>query len=515
MAKKEKKIQVHDKESSSSEIVRRFKANPALFIGTVVVLVLVIVSFVLVPAIVPESTRGNASYTFGYYDKVPISWAPGNYFSQQVEQITQHYRSSMDTNDFQVGMIIWRQAFEAAAVHTAVLQELNKSNYSVPEKTVDRQVAQLPNFQENGRFSPALYRQVSDSERLSLWRRIRDEIAKMQYYNDLFSLLVSSSEADFIGDMSSNMRSFDIISFSVDDYPDSEYLTYAQEHSELFRAIHLSRISVNSSEREARKILASINDGTSTFEDAARSQSQDSYADRGGDMGIRYSFELEREITGADDREKVFSLGRGDLSDVMRIDERWVFFRVEDELKTADFNDEAVMDRVRSYIRNFERGRMEDWAIARAEEFKSEAEASGFDDAVRWLGKEKHSFGPLPINYGNVDLFTSLDSFSIPELSSSELSDMSRNENFWRTAFSTPIGTTSLPFVQGSKVLVLLPTEQVYADEEKIEEISSMYSSYWLSYVTEQTHYPYFINSSKMDNRFWDTYYNLFMPSNF
>jgi len=74
MAFKEKK-KAHDK--ADSELARRFKTSPLLFIGTFIVLIIVIVAFVLVPAIVPNSRFGrDVDLTFGYYDKIPISYVP-------------------------------------------------------------------------------------------------------------------------------------------------------------------------------------------------------------------------------------------------------------------------------------------------------------------------------------------------------------------------------------------------------------------------------------------------------
>ena len=512
MAQKEKNAQVQEKDAATSDLMRKFKANPALFIGTVVVLVLVIVSFVLVPAIVPETGRGMGDFTFGYYDRVPISWVPGNYFAQYQEQIMRYYRNMIDPNDTQAGFYIWQQAFEAAAVHTAVLQEMKRSNYTVPVKIVDRQMAQLPQFQENGRFSPALYQQMPDTSRLALWRQVQDDLTKVMYYRDLFNLMTPENEADFIGKMSSNMKSFDAAIFLVDDYPASEYLEYAREHADLFGTIHLSRISVNSGEREARKILNSIKDGTTTFEDAAKEHSKDSFSDKGGDMGIRYIFDFESEVANAADRDKIFSLAKGELSDVFRVGASWAFFRVEDELKPADFEDNAVMERVNYYVRNRERGRMEDWAVSQALDFIADAQAAGFDEALRWRNKSKSSFGPLPVNYGNVDLFTRLDSFSIDGLSSQEITDMAGNENFWKTAFSAQLNAMSQPVVQGNKVLVFLTTEQIEADEGTAAEISSRYLSSWLNDTTDQSLRPYFMNSSKMDNRFREAYFRFVAP---
>jgi len=507
MANKDKNAPIKEKDSSSSEILRRFKANPGVFIGTIIVLVLVTVSFVLVPAIVPQSARNRGSdLIFGYYDKVPIEYVPGNYFARYLERVSQYFRNSVDPNSFQYANM-WRMSFEAAAVHTAILQEMKKNGYVIPTRTVDRVVAGLPQFQENGRFSSALYQSLPNSERLKLWRQILEELTKEAYVSDITDLIPSAKEADFIGKMGGRTRSFDMASFSVDEYPNSEYIAYAQDNPNLFRSIHLSRISVSTNEREARQILDSVKDGTHTFEDAARSYSQDGYTERGGDMGLRLSYELEQEITNADTLEKIINLGRGELSDVVFIDPWWAFFRAEEGIQPADFSDNTVMEKVRYYIRNFARGRMEDWAVSQAENFITSANADGFDNALGRLGKEKSSFGPLPINYGNVDLFTSLQQYSLPELSNS-----STDDNFWRTIFSTPANTISQPLVQGANVLVFVPTEETTAEESSIEGIASTYSSYWLRYMSEQSLNAFILSSDKMDNRFFETYFRIFLP---
>ncbi|MDR0583012.1 MAG: SurA N-terminal domain-containing protein [Treponema sp.] len=508
MTFKEKKAVIREKSPSDSEFVRRFKANPFIFIGTVIVLIIVIIAFVLVPAIVPEyGMGGGVDLTFGSYDKAPISYVPGNYFARYYSMVAQYRQSSIDPDNYQFADYrIWREAFEGAALHTAILQEMKKSGYTVPTEIVDREVAQLPQFQENGRFSSALYQRLSSNERLALWRQAQEDLTKERFYTDVTGLLKPSAEGAFIGKMASPRRSFDMVSFSAEAYPDTELARYAAEHPELFRTVHHSKITINSSEREAGKILDSIKNGTTTFEDAARTQSQDSYAERGGDMGIKMAHELNDEITGEADREKIIALGRGEYSDVIKLASGWAFFRAEDAAINADVSDPATLEKVRSYVRNFERGRMEDWAVAQARDFIARANGSGFDESLQERGLEKLSFGPLPINYGNIDLFTSLSSFSIPELSGS-----SSDENFWTTAFSTPVNTLSEPLVQGSNVLVLLPTEETEAEAADVEAVSSAYSGYWLSYMSGQSLGSYFLNSEKMDDRFLETYFRYFL----
>jgi hypothetical protein len=501
MAKKDKKTPVKGKEVSNSQAGRKIKTNSGLYIGSVLILVLIIITFVFSDFISSGGSRGVEDWTFGYYDEVPISYKPGNLFGQYVSQLYRYYQETMDTNESQVDIRVWQQAFEFAAEHTAVLHEVKISNYLVPGKAVDRQIAMLPQFHVNGHFSSNLYNKQKKSERDNLWRQVQDDIAKEQYYNDINSLLISSGEENFIGSMSSKARKFDMVFFKTDDFPNIEYLAFALENPGLFSTIRLSKITITAGGKEAQMILTSVKEGVSTFEDAAKTQSQDDYASKGGDMGLCHVFELGAELP-AESRDKVINLGAGEISDLILINGKWMFFRVDDELKAANFEDNTVMEKVRTYVRNEERGRMQDWAIKQADGFIAEAETSGFDSAVYGWGRERRSFGPLSVNYGSTELFTTLESFSVPELFGA-----STNLNFWKTAFSTELNTLSKPVVQGNNVLVFLPTEETEADESSIERVVSMYTGYWLNYMTRQSFKQFFLSSPKMVNNFWEAFF--------
>ncbi|MCL2765917.1 MAG: SurA N-terminal domain-containing protein [Treponema sp.] len=526
MAKKDKKDSVREKESASEAISKKFKQSPGIYIGSVIVLVLITITFIGGDFLSGGGFGGSDDdFVFGYYDNIPISWVPGNMFSQFYEQSRQRIQSQaqsqgIDINDFRVTAQIWRSAYEQTVVHSALLHMVSKSNYKVPEKSVDRAVAQLPQFQNNGRFSSVLYNQMSESRRHNLWRQTQDELAINMFVMDFFGfegsfgLLIPQGEADFIGSMIYPMRSFEMVSFRIDDYPESEYLSFAQDNTSLFNSIHMSKITITSSERDARRVLASIKDGTATFEDAAIANSQDGYADRGGDMGNRFVYELDIEIPGQADRNVIFGLRRGEISDVIAVSSGWAVFRIENEMTPPDFDDYAVMDRVRSYVRNVAGGRMEDWAISQAQDFIDDALESGFDNAARWRNMERRNFGPLPINYAGVDLFPSLESFTESGISAQELSSIARNENFWKIAFSTEINVPSQPLVQGNNVFVFHPLEYADIDESYMENIASIYKSYWVNFIAEQSLQQYFINSDKMsdDQFFWDAYFRYIMP---
>ena len=496
-----------NEDSFISGLVRQFKARPFIFTGTLLILVIVIVAFVFVPAIVPESRRG-VDLSFGTYNNIPISYVDGNYFYQVQQSLARQYQSNLDDTNYQITLYqIWREAFEETVVQTGILDEMKNAGYAAPSNVVDRTVAQLPDFQENGRFSAAKYRAMDNNRKMALWRQVRDSITLNLFVGDITGLSAPSGEGSFISAMASPQRNFEMVSFPVSSYPDSEIASYVEANPGLFRITHLSKITINSGEREAQQILASIRSGTETFEDAAKNKSRDYYAENSGDMGSRMVFELLTEIPDEQIREQIISLSGGELSNVVKTaDNTWVIFRAEETARPADINDPNTADRIRSYVLYYERGRAEDWLIAEADKFIASVISSGdFDSAVNDRVMVKQTFGPLPLNYGDVSFFTSVASSQI-----SELSDASYNDLFWQTCFSTPLKIPSKPIVLGNNVVVIYPLEEIEADEEETGFIATYYT-YWLTQAFDQDIRSYFLSNGKLKDRFWETFSRLFL----
>jgi hypothetical protein len=457
-------------EKPQTEFQKRFKTNPFVFVGTFIVLVIVIVAFVLVPAIVPETGGMGFDTTFGYYGKAPIRYTANNYFYRARENY-----SSMYGNITGIGFeqYIWRQAFDAAAVHTAIIEESRLSGYVPPDTVVDKVVAGLPMFQENGRFSAVRYNALDNATKTRYWNEIQEELIVARYVADVSGLLVSAKSKAFIADMAARQRTFDVAAFSINDYPAEEIAAYIGANKDLFKTVHLSQITITSSENDARKVLDQVKSGASTFEDSARSQSTDSNADRGGDMGSKMAYELESDIPDAESRAAVLALLPGTVSEVIKVPAGWAFFRVEETARDADGADTATIDKARSYLLGFRGGIIQDYYFAKAEAFNAEVESVGFDNACAEQGLAKSTVGPLPVNYGDTNAFATVGSYSV-----SALDGAAHNENFWKTAFSTEVGVPSRPIVLGSNIVILFPVEETGLDDDGRAIIESNYASF-------------------------------------
>ena len=503
MAAREKKQSGKKDNSTKAEIMERFKTSPFLYIGTIIILVIVVIAFVFVPILAPSGTF-SGDLVFGYYNKIPIQFVPGNFFHQQYQRLAQMRQPDPSSPNYMMDMaMIWKESYEMTVIHTGILDEMKTAGYIAPESVVDREVAKLPVFQEHGRFSSARYRAMDNNTRMGIWRRVQEDIAFNMFFSDMANIKIPGEEASFVANMASPKRSFDAAVFPFTSFPDSQVGDLAQENPEMFMMIHFSRITVTSSEREARQILESVRSGIFSFEEAARSHSQDWAAERGGDMGPMIAYDLQYEQIDEPSRAMLMNLARGELSDLIPLPTGWAFFRAEETPVPANLNDANHMSMVRSYITEYSRGWIEDWLISEAERFVALARERGFDQAIAQMGMTKSSFGPISLNFGDTMLFSAINTAGV-----SELAGAGKDEFFWRAAFFTPPGTPASPLVIGNNVIVLFPLEENFADEDEIRSIESYFSFRALESLSHSNQ-QYFLNNRKLDDRFEETFWSL------
>lgn len=498
--KKSEKLGKSTEISGRSDIERRFKQHPLIFIGTVLVLVIVIVAFVLVPAIVPGEGLSVSQLEFGSWDGKPVAYSAGGFFARVRERNSREY----GMNDYQA----WRNAFEVTVQRTAILDTMNRSGYTPSKPFVDKKVAELPYFQENGRFSAVKYNRMDAAARMRLWQDMRNDLITNTYHDDVSTIKTAEAEAEFIGRMALPRRKFSMAAFPYTSYPDSEVSAYASRNADMFKTVHLSRITVSGGRREAQTVLDKIQSGEVTFEDAARTQSDDDYAERGGDTGARTAFELSTEIPDEEQWRTVINLPRDEVAGPFELSSGWVIFRANETSLPPNLQDSETLDKVRGFLMDSERGVIEDWLLTQTENFAREARTEGFTGTAADASLEVHEFGALPINYGDSPLFTSLSSFQAPGLR-----DAVSDENFWRAAFSTPVGEPSRPIVLSgseSNIVVLYPGEEITDETDSVESSKNMFSSWWAENETLRSVAASIMASDKFTDNFDTTYFRLF-----
>lgn len=480
-------------EQNKSRDARR--RNRGLYIGSLIILVIVVVTFVGAPVI--TSTASSGRLVFGRYGNEEIRYQPGNFFARQYEAIAQSLRDSGNevTLEFQL-RIAWREAFDRAVLHTAVLQEAQRAGLDVSEERVDELIASDPQFQVNDRFDAREYQSLSNQERFNLRRFHRENAIFDQVVQDVLrTTLTSEAEAQFVAAMSGPERSFDVVRFPFSEFPADQVRSFATDNPDLFTTLNLAVVTL-ANEDEARQIREQALQPGNPIGDLARTYSRDLYADQDGQIGEIYGYELQQELINPDDLTTILALEAGDTSEPVETTAGWAFYQALTPPVAFDPEDEGAIADVRTYMQNFEQGRIQDYARAEAERFAAAAADAGFATTAAAEGRSVVETPFFPINYGNTQLFGQVQSQDIPDLA-----DAAFREEFFETAFSLEEGAVSEPVVLRQSVILLRLREERPARESDIAFLQDYYDVLQQQFASDAVETA-FVDEERLEDNF-------------
>ncbi len=477
--------------------------NRWLYIGSLVILVIVVVTFIGAP--VATSTVGSQRLVFGRYDGEDIEYQPRNFFARQYQVIAQSLRDQGDGVNLELQLrLAWREAFNRTVLHVAILRQIGRSDARVTEARVDELIAQDPRFLVNGRFDADEYRSVSNQELFSLRTFHRESELFNQFIEDVLGSVPSTdTEREFVASMSGPQRSFQIVRFPFADFPDEEVISFGKENPELFSLLNLVVISL-AEQDEAEQIRERVITGEPVA-DLARTYSRDFYADQGGEIGAAWSHEIGRELVDEADLTPLLDLTEGSTSSVVETTSGWSFYyALEDPVSYEDRAtpepDEELLAEVRSYLDIYEQGRIQDFTRVAADSFIQRTNESDFETAVEEFDRETVDTGFFPINYGNLQLFQSVRAPGFDDFN-----DAAFRDDFLLAAFSLNEDELSEPIVLRSSVIVMRLIEEREAPDTEVSFVSDFYDTIVQRFTADDIETAYVIQD-RLDDRFAESF---------
>lgn len=426
-----------------------------------VILVVIVVTFVGAPVV--STVNEQPAVNFGSYDGIPIEFAQGNLFAQQVEQLNRFYEqfNQGDSNLELQRQMVWRQAFDQTALQIGLKREAERVGIVVTDAQIDKQLVQHSAYQRDGKFSEELYRTTPSADRFRYRQETKTELLVQAYALDRTEgVMMAAATKNFVAGMAYPQKKFSFVSFTDADYPDNLVADYATKNKTLFRTIDLSRITVTSSEGDATKVREEAVKGEKAFADLAKTFSKDPLAQSGGSMSVRHYYELKADIVKVEDLDAIFSLAKGGISAVVKGDKTWTIYKVNAPATDADLASADTLAVVRSYIARNERGLLEDHLETMAKAFGDNAGAD-FAAAAKKAGKTVSQSQWVSLNFGNHDLFPSLTESSTEPV----FQGLAANEDFFKKGFRLAKGQVSGPILASPAVLVVKVDEVKLAPE--------------------------------------------------
>ena len=495
-------------ETGEKQIEKKRQSHPFLYIFSVIILVIILVTFVGGPAL--SRYAGRSTIVFGSYMGKPIEFVPGNFLSRQKDLLADQLREQEGDENIEIQAYrVWRGAFDQTVLHTAFLYETEKSMNWVSEDRLDATLITAGPYTVNGVFSEDRYNSTSNAERSANRKFFREQIFHEQYLQDIFaSQQLSNREADFVAKITETQRSFYFVRYQFSDYPHEVVAAYAGENRDLFKKIKLSSILIKNSSSEAEEIRKKLSDRTSSFEELARAHSKDNYAEKGGNMDWRYYYDLERDFEEKALVNSVFELAEGQISDVLENRFGWVIYRCDNPQVSMDLESQESIQVVDDYLMRYERGMVEDYFLNKAEEFTLTARQNDFFTACGETGLTPYTTEFFPLNYQNV---FEINPIRVKDNQIS-LASASSSREFFLTAFSLKENEISDPVPLDDVVIVLKLQDEKTTPEDEEQPFSMQdYYRYLAGQSLQLDLQTYIMDAEKLEDNFNSTFYQYIM----
>ena len=467
-------------ENKENVVEKKRSRHPVIYALSVVILVVIVVTFVGTPAARSRLRGGGAGrLEFGTYKGQPVEYYAGNYFAERVNLINEQLGRSADQDLEAKAYQVWRGAFDQTVAHVAFLSEAQTAGAWVSEDRVDQALIESGPWTFGGVFNEERYRSASNPEKYSYRKLFREQLFAEQVQRDVFlDPRYSQQELDFFKAMTVGQRQFSFVRFLFSDYPLEELKAYGEKNRDRFRRIKLSQILVKASETEAREIRRKLEDRSASFEELARAHSKDAFAEKGGDAGWRYFYDLESEFEVKEALEGVMSLAEGALSQVLKSRFGWVIYRCDSPTLRPDLNDSETLKVVRDYINRYEKGLVEDFFLKKAEAFRQRTRDIGFVGAALSQNLKTFKTEYFPLNYQGFYFLAPVRAIG----EEANLSSAAGNQDFFLKAFRLAPGDVSEPVLLDEQVVVLKLDDVRTAPDEQLDLTKEYYS-----YFAQQT----------------------------
>lgn len=451
-----------------------------LYAVGVAILIFVAIGFFGTPLAGVFGPQNRAAIHFGRYGSESIVYIPGNYFSQQLEQIAGRLIQPGQSSDAFFNRLVWRQGFDATVLHLAILRQAQRSRLDISESGLDKRIAQHPRFQDADGFDSDAYRALSGQERSRFRALERELYVRETYLADLADgALLSDTESDFFKDIALEERK---IAFTVvlnDEIDDDAIVEYIDTHPALFEYMRVGIIEIAGNRRAAEQLREQIaDDGTNFYEKRGELNTAQELDVESESEWLFFS-ELDDRYLQAEGLEQLRSLSLNEVSPLISYgDERYAVFLIEQRQDASQVESDELYSYARDYIdaNDADYRQQQLMKLIDARKILVTDDASLIEVGIR-NGFTVESSDYFPLNYGNIDLYTAVASDS-----EGYLDGVERNREFLRQVFSLERGELSEPIPHRSTLILLQIQDIRTVDPEEYDRFDEAYQNQMNTY---------------------------------
>ena len=388
-------MQQQQKEKKNTVEERRAH-SPVLYWGTVVTLVLIVITFVIGPVFgsgyAKSISLGKAAGKTIYFDE-NFGYAWESYERNLAAAYGVDLQNAPDYMRSQLRVSAFQGAFFMTAYENFIESILDKSGIvATSQKAEPDPVAQKESLKA--------YKELSDKQRQTQIDGVKKEYLSMTFREDLALIPeIRDFETSFLNEKAfPQKRTLRYLQIDEESLPDSYFIEYASQSDKinLFTQLSFRKILV-STETEMEFLLDEIEKDPEGFSRLAEDSTIDT---DGGKETTLYFYELLNQFGTENETEflKLTALKTGELSEVIKTEYGYLLFQITKESVPADLENDEIVTEIRDYIAYNDSDAAAAFVTDLTSAAADAAAAEGLTQAAETLGLTVLTTRPFAVN---------------------------------------------------------------------------------------------------------------------
>jgi parvulin-like peptidyl-prolyl isomerase len=351
-------------------------------------LILIIIGFVAVAFVGSFAyqyvSRTGPQTSLAVVNGEPISAGSDSLFANIYRQLyeEQRQKSEEGVSEDQNRQLM-RRALDTVIQRTLILQYAEREGIRVSRDAVLSRIVEKGYYAGEGKkFSEAKYNQTPQYTRDNIFKSEKEQLVISMFIDDFISTpKVSGMEVELFFKLVDYGKKIEYVYLRYDDVDEATLRDFYAENPLLFERTHAAHILIKDDEAKAEEIYIRVSEDPDQFEEIARQESQDTTAEKGGDLGWFYRDDMVAEFS-----EAAFKLKKGEISPPVKTVFGYHIIKALANPEVQPF--EEALNRVKQeYVSEFK----EQVEKATSEKSRSFLEQAGqspdrFDDTAREMG---------------------------------------------------------------------------------------------------------------------------------
>ena len=398
-------MQQQQKEKKNS--VEECRAHsPVLYWGTVVTLVLIVITFVIGPVFgsgyAKSISLGKAAGKTIYFDE-NFGYAWESYERNLAAAYGVDLQNAPDYMRSQLRVSAFQGAFFMTAYENFIESILDKSGIVATSQKAEHLIARSILAQADPvaqKESLKAYKELSDKQRQTQIDGVKKEYLSMTFREDLALIPeIRDFETSFLNEKAfPQKRALRYLQIDEESLPDSYFIEYASQSDKinLFTQLSFRKILV-STETEMEFLLDEIKKDPEGFSRLAEDSTIDT---DGGKETTPYFYELLNQFGTENETEflKLAALKTGELSEVIKTEYGYLLFQITKESVPADLENDEIVTEIRDYIAYNDSDAAAAFVTDLTSAAADAAAAEGLTQAAETLGLTVLTTRPFAVN---------------------------------------------------------------------------------------------------------------------